>query len=199
MLVYIQNRSLPMTAPISRPIPSLTQALMFAAQKHTDQRRKGARAEPYINHLIDVVDILARHTGGQDATLLLAGALHDTIEDTGTTHEELKRAFDENVADIVQECSDDKSLPKQERKRLQAEHAPHKSPRARMVKIADKISNLKSILLSPPPDWDDSRKLEYFNWSKSVVDGCRGLNAGLEREFDDLHKLGSVKFGPKVA
>ncbi len=176
------------------PVPRLTSALMFAAQKHTDQRRKGDRQEPYINHLIDVVDTLARHTGGADMDLLMAGALHDTIEDTDTTYEELKRAFGENVADIVRECTDDKSLPKQERKRLQAENAPHKSEHARMVKMADKISNLKSILLSPPPDWDDVRKLEYFNWSKSVVDGCRGVNAGLEKEFDDLHKLGTVKF-----
>ncbi|MDP2206098.1 MAG: HD domain-containing protein [Alphaproteobacteria bacterium] len=184
---------------MTAPIPSLTRALMFAAQKHTDQRRKGERAEPYVNHLIDVVDTLARHTDGADVDLLMAGALHDTIEDTETKYEELKREFGENVADIVRECTDDKSLPKAERKRLQAENAPHKSERARMVKIADKTSNLRSILDSPPPDWDNARKLEYFDWSKSVVDGCRGINAGLEREFDDLHKKGTAKFTPKVA
>jgi len=184
---------------MTEPIPSLTRALMFAAQKHTDQRRKGDRAEPYVNHLMDVVDTLARHTGGRDVELLIAGALHDTIEDTETEYEELKREFGENVADIVRECTDDKSLPKQERKRLQAEHAPHKSDRARMVKIADKTSNLRTIFDSPPPDWDDARKLDYFNWSKSVVDGCRGLNAGLEQEFDDLYKKGTSKFAPKAA
>lgn len=195
MLETPEKKEFRMTAPVQ----SLTRALMFAAQKHTDQRRKGARAEPYVNHLIDVVDTLARHTGGADVELLMAGALHDTIEDTGTTYEELKRAFGENVADIVRECTDDKSLPKMERKRLQAENAPHKSERARMVKMADKISNLKSILESPPPDWDDTRKLEYFNWSKSVVDGCRGVNTGLEQEFDDLHKKGLATFKPKAA
>lgn len=184
---------------MTAPIPSLTRALMFAAQKHTDQRRKGERGEPYVNHLIDVVDTLARHTDGTDVDLLMAGALHDTIEDTETKYEELKREFGENVADIVRECTDDKSLPKAERKRLQAENAPHKSERARMVKIADKTSNLRSILDSPPPDWDNARKLEYFTWSKSVVDGCRGINAGLEGEFDDLHKKGVAKFAPKAA
>jgi guanosine-3',5'-bis(diphosphate) 3'-pyrophosphohydrolase len=175
-------------------VPSLTRALMFAAQKHTDQRRKGERAEPYINHLIEVVDLLAQHTGGTNAAVLLAGALHDTVEDTDTTREELVKAFGENVADIVMECTDDKSLPKMERKRLQVENAPHKSDNAKMVKMADKISNLKTILDSPPPDWSETRKLEYFNWAKDVVDGCRGINAGLEKEFDSLHVQGVRKF-----
>lgn len=182
---------------MTKPVPDLTRALMFAAQKHTDQRRKGERAEPYVNHLIDVVDILARHTGGSDVELLMGGVLHDTIEDTATTYEELLQAFGENVADIVRACSDDKSLPKQERKRLQAEQAPHKPVRARMVKVADKISNLRSILASPPPDWSVARKLEYFEWSKTVVDGCRGLNAGLEKEFDTLYRKGISRFAPK--
>lgn len=178
---------------------SLTRAMMFAAQKHADQRRKGEKAEPYVNHLIEVADLLAQHTGGQDMDLVIAGVLHDTIEDTKTTYEELKREFGENIADIVRECTDDKSLPKQERKRLQVEHAPHKSDRARMVKMADKISNLNSILQSPPPDWTESRKLEYFNWAKDVVDGCRGINAGLETTFDRLHKQGLATFAPKSA
>jgi len=177
-------------------VPSLTRALMFAAQKHTDQRRKGDRAEPYVNHLIEVVDLLAQHTGGTNAYVLLAGALHDTVEDTDTTREELVKAFGENVADIVMECTDDKSLPKMERKRLQVENAPHKSDNAKMVKMADKISNLKAILESPPPDWSETRKLEYFNWAKDVVDGCRGVNAGLERTFDKLHAQGVQKFKP---
>lgn len=173
----------------------LSRALLFAAKKHTDQRRKGERAEPYVNHLIEVVDLLATHTDGKDADLLAAGALHDTIEDTGTKYEELKKEFGENVADIVQECTDDKSLPKAERKRLQAENAPHKSDRAKMVKMADKISNLRSILDSPPPDWSLARKQEYFTWAKSVVDGCRGVNEGLEGEFDKTYAKGVQKFG----
>jgi len=181
---------------MTNTVPSLTRALMFAAQKHTDQRRKGERAEPYINHLIEVVDLLAEHTGGTNTDVLLAGALHDTVEDTDTSYSELVKAFGENVADIVLECTDDKSLPKMERKRLQVENAPHKSDNAKMVKMADKISNLKTILDSPPPDWSETRKLEYFNWAKDVVDGCRGVNAGLEREFDKLHVQGVQKFTP---
>jgi guanosine-3',5'-bis(diphosphate) 3'-pyrophosphohydrolase len=181
---------------MTNTVPSLTRALMFAAQKHTDQRRKGERAEPYINHLIEVVDLLAQHTGGTNTDVLLAGALHDTVEDTDTSYSELVKAFGENVADIVLECTDDKSLPKMERKRLQVEHAPHKSDNAKMVKMADKISNLKAILASPPPDWSETRKLEYFNWAKDVVDGCRDVNAGLEQAFDKLHVQGVQKFTP---
>jgi guanosine-3',5'-bis(diphosphate) 3'-pyrophosphohydrolase len=178
---------------------TLTKALLFAAKKHTDQRRKGERAEPYVNHVMEVVDLLARHTDGKNYDLMCAGALHDTIEDTGTKYEELKKEFGENVADIVRECTDDKSLPKAERKRLQAENAAHKSDNAKMVKMADKISNLNSILTSPPPDWDASRKEEYFNWAKKVVDNCRGVNAGLEKEFDDTYKKGVKAFGMKAA
>lgn len=180
---------------MTEPVQKLSKALLFAAKKHTDQRRKGDRAEPYVNHLIEVVDLLAAHTDGKDGDLLAAGALHDTIEDTGTKYEELKKEFGQNVADIVQECTDDKSLPKAERKRLQALNAPHKSDSAKMVKMADKISNLRSILDSPPPDWSMDRKKEYFNWAKSVVDGCRGVNAGLESEFDTTYQRGARKFG----
>jgi guanosine-3',5'-bis(diphosphate) 3'-pyrophosphohydrolase len=180
---------------MSNDVVSLAKAFNFAAQKHIDQRRKGINKEPYINHLTDVADLLATHSGG-DTALVLAGVLHDTIEDTETTYEELKKEFGKTVADTVRECTDDKSLPKAERKRLQAENAKHKSDRARLVKIADKISNLRSTLKSPPADWDDARKLEYFVWSKTVVDNCRGINAGLEREFDRLYKTGVKKFGP---
>jgi guanosine-3',5'-bis(diphosphate) 3'-pyrophosphohydrolase len=175
-------------------IALLTKAFDFSAHKHVDQRRKGENAEPYINHPIEVANLLAEN--GASLNTILGGILHDTIEDTGTTHEELKRAFGENIADIVRECTDDKSLPKAERKRLQAENALHKSDEARQIKIADKISNLRSILTSPPDGWTDKRKQEYFDWAKSVVDNCRGLNKGLEEEFDRTYKRGMAVFKP---
>jgi len=176
---------------------SLTKAMNFAARKHIHQRRKGELQEPYFNHLAEVAAMLAQHTNGADAELVIAGLLHDTIEDTNTTYDELVREFGQNVADIVRECTDDKSLPKPERKRLQAEHAPNKSEKARMIKIADKTSNLRSILESPPKEWSEERKREYFIWAKSVVDGCRGLNKGLEEEFDRLYKRGIAVYQPK--
>jgi len=168
----------------------IARALDFAARKHVDQRRKGEAEEPYINHVAEVASLLAEATGGEDAVLVAAGLLHDTIEDVGVTHAELARAFGLEVADLVQEVTDDKSLPKQERKRLQVEHAPHKSGRARQLKIADKTSNLRAIRNSPPKDWDENRKREYFDWAKQVVDGCRGVNARLEAAFDEAWKAG---------
>jgi len=175
-------------------IVRLTKAMNFAAQKHIHQRRKGESAEPYINHTLEVGHLLSEHTDGKDIDLIIGGILHDTIEDTNTTKEELILEFGQNVADIVSECTDDKTLPKAERKHLQVENAPHKSTRARQIKIADKISNLRSILSSPPPDWSNARKLEYFEWSKKVVDGCRGINTGLEQEYDRLYQIGAAKF-----
>lgn len=167
-------------------------ARVFAKEKHAGQTRKGEKQEPYFVHVAEVAHLLKTH--GADDTTIAAGYLHDTIEDTGTKYEELKTKFGHAVADIVQECSDDKSLPKAERKKLQAEHAAHKSPQAKQVKMADKISNLRSILTSPPADWNDARKLEYFVWSKTVVDNCRGVNGGLEKTFDDTYAKGIAKF-----
>lgn len=159
-------------------------AAHFAAIKHTDQRRKGDRQEPYFNHLSDVALILAEHTHGNDPVLIAAGFLHDTIEDTKTTYEELVGEFGQEIADLVREVTDDKNLPSSERKRLQIVNSPKKSPRAKMIKIADKLSNLKSILHSPPTAWSEERKRAYFDWAAQVVDGCKGINQALENAFD---------------
>jgi len=159
-------------------------AAEFAAKRHVLQRRKGAKGEPYINHLAEVAMLLADATGGSDAALAAAGFLHDTLEDTPTEYEELAAIFGADVAELVAAVTDDKSLPKAERKRLQVEQAPSKSARARLLKMADKISNLRSLATSPPADWDSARALEYVDWAERVVAGCRGLNAHLEQLFD---------------
>src|ERR1700722_6715810 len=156
----------------------------FAARRHIAQKRKGARQEPYFNHLAEVAALLAEATDGSDAALVAAGYLHDTLEDTPTEYEELVSHFGGDVADLVAAVTDDKSLPKAERKRLQIVHAAAAKPRPRLLKIADKISNLRSIAASPPADWDNARALEYVEWVEKVVAGCRGLNAGLEARFD---------------
>lgn len=165
-------------------ILKVAHALDFAARKHAGQRRKGEAKEPYINHLAEVARLVAEATDGTDTDLVVAALLHDSIEDQGVSADELAREFGREVADIVLECTDDKTLEKAERKRLQAETAPHKSDRARMLKIADKTSNLRSILASPPAHWDLERKRAYFEWAAGVVAGCRGLNSRLEQMFD---------------
>jgi (p)ppGpp synthase/HD superfamily hydrolase len=171
-------------------IVAVARALDFAARKHKAQRRKGEAAEPYVNHLAEVARLVAEATEGRDPIAVVAALLHDTIEDTGTSRAELEREFGREVADIVAEVTDDKSLPKMERKRLQEENAPHKSARAKLVKIADKTSNLRSIAHSPPRDWDLKRQRDYFDWAARVVAGCRGTNATLERWFDEAHAAG---------
>ncbi len=162
----------------------------FAARRHAGQRRKGASHEPYINHLLEVAFLLTRATDGNDAVLIMAGLLHDTIEDVGVTREEIECDFGADVADVVMEVTDDKSLPKQERKQLQVVNAPHKSDRAKMLKIADKISNLRAIISSPPSDWPLERRIAYFAWARDVVNGCRGVNAFLDRAFDEAYEIG---------
>jgi (p)ppGpp synthase/HD superfamily hydrolase len=159
-------------------------AAEFAAKRHVNQRRKGAQAEPYINHLTEVAALLAAATSGKDAALVTAGYLHDTLEDTPTEYEELSSIFGDDVATLVGAVTDDKSLPKAERKRLQIEHAAKATPRAKLIKIADKISNLRSLAASPPADWDSGRAFEYVAWAEQVVAGCRGQNADLETLFD---------------
>ncbi len=168
----------------------MTRAVDFAARKHVHQRRKGETAEPYINHLADVARLLAAATDGKDTVLVVAGLLHDTLEDTETGYDELVAEFGAEVAALVAEVTDDTSLPKAERKQHQVTHASGKSARAKMLKLADKTSNLHSILSSPPVDWSQERKREYFGWARDVVGGYRGVNEYLEEEFDRVWRRG---------
>lgn len=187
-------------APMENDIQRLTRAFNFAAQRHIDQRRKDYRAAPYINHPANVADLVTKHTGGNDINLIIAALLHDTVEDVGVTFEELEREFGKDVADLVREVTDDKNLPKAVRKELQIEHAAHATERAKILKLADKVSNLNDLLVMPPRDWDNARVVEYFNWASKVVAGCRGANAGLEKEFDAAYLAGAAKynFAPKA-
>jgi (p)ppGpp synthase/HD superfamily hydrolase len=163
----------------------VSQAYAFAAERHAEQRRKGVRQEPYINHLIEVAALVAAATEGKEPGLIAAAVLHDTLEDTKTTYSELESAFGRDVADLVSEVTDDKTLPKQVRKDLQIEKTPGKSSRAKVIKIADKISNLRSLVKSPPGNWSQERKAIYLAWARNVVDGARGVNAWLEDVFDE--------------
>lgn len=167
---------------------AVLRALGFAARKHRDQRRKDREASPYINHPIDLADILVNEGGVTDGIAIVAAILHDTVEDTATTHEELVAEFGEEIASIVSEVTDDKSLPKAERKELQEKHAPHVSFRAQQVKLADKISNLRDIARSPPVSWDLERRRAYFDWAKRVVDGLRDRHPKLSAVFDEAHE-----------
>jgi guanosine-3',5'-bis(diphosphate) 3'-pyrophosphohydrolase len=166
----------------------LLKALAFAAHKHRDQRRKDAEASPYINHPIALADVLVNEGGVTDFEVLCAALLHDTVEDTATTHEELLDAFGSRIARIVAEVTDDKMLAKSERKRLQIEHAPKLSREAKLVKLADKICNLRDVVVRPPAKWDLARRREYFEWAKRVVDGLRGVHPKLEAAFDAAYE-----------
>ena len=165
-------------------VSAILKALHFAATKHRDQRRKDIEASPYINHPIEVAEILARVGGVTDPIILQGAILHDTVEDTQTTPQVLEEVFGSDVRRVVEEVTDDKSLPKPERKRLQIEHAPHLSERARQIKLADKISNVLGVTQAPPADWPLERRLEYLDWTERVVAGCRGCNSALESFYD---------------
>jgi GTP diphosphokinase / guanosine-3',5'-bis(diphosphate) 3'-diphosphatase len=165
----------------------LLKTLAFAARKHRHQRRKDARGLPYINHPIGLANVLYSEGGVSDIDVLCAAILHDTLEDTSATRGQLSELFGEKICNIVLEVTDDKRLPKHERKRLQIEHAAQLSPEAKLVKLADKICNLRDVLASPPVGWSRSRKREYFEWAKQVVDGLRGSNSALEIVFDEVY------------
>ena len=173
----------------------LAQAADYAARQHVAQRRKGERGEPYINHLTEVAALLAEATDGDDVVLLMGGLLHDTLEDTDATYEDLQERFGPEVAALVAEVTDDKSLPKEERKRLQITKTPAKSRRAKLLKLADKTSNLRSLVQSPPAGWSRQRLADYVVWAHDVVRSCRGLNARLEAAFDAAHQEASRQFG----
>jgi (p)ppGpp synthase/HD superfamily hydrolase len=184
-----------MSTELAPDLVLLARAADYAARQHIAQRRKGARAEPYVNHLIEVAALLAEATDGSDVVLLMGGLLHDTLEDTDATYDDLVERFGPEVASLVAEVTDDKSLPKEERKRLQITKTPAKSRRAKLLKIADKTSNLRGLVASPPVGWTEARLRDYVVWANDVVQSCRGLNPRLEAAFDEAHAKASRHFG----
>ena len=169
----------------------LLKAIRFSADKHSNQRRKDGAKSPYINHPIEVVQLLWEVGGVRDVNVLLAAILHDTIEDTATRPEEIRDRFGQEVLSLVLEVSDDKNLPKQERKRLQILTAPRKSYGAKLIKLADKSCNVRNLVSTPPKDWSLERRQEYLLWTEKVVAGLRGTNTALEEYYD--HELASGK------
>lgn len=161
-------------------LSDLARAYHFAAVRHLGQQRKGKAGEPYINHLTEVADLVAGATAGDDVELIMAAVLHDVLEDTQTSYEELVEAFGPRVAAMVAEVSDDKTLPRAERKRLQIVHAAQLSHGAKIIKLADKTANLRSLRKSPPADWDAARIADYRVWALAVAEGCHGANPALE-------------------
>ena len=168
---------------------SLPKAYYFAAKKHRQQRRKNEDADPYINHPIEVV-VLLDEAGVTDERVRIAGVLHDTVEDTDTTYEELVENFEVEIAAIVMECTDNKALPKAERKKLQIQNAKKKSIRAKLVKLADKLSNLSNLHRDPPKAWSKEVIYGYFAWAYAVCREMKGTNDYLEGKlwviFDEV-------------
>jgi guanosine-3',5'-bis(diphosphate) 3'-pyrophosphohydrolase len=163
----------------------VSEAAELAARRHSGQQRKGRGDEPYLNHLAEVANLLSVASQGEDAELVAAGWLHDTIEDTETTHDELAQRFGLRVAGLVEECTDDMSLPKSERRRRQVVDAPHKSDGAKLIKIADKISNVRARIFPHPSPEQRDELADYVAWAEQVVAGCRGGNATLDALFDE--------------
>ena len=166
------------------PMLTLVRAYHFAALRHVEQRRKGDAAEPYINHLTEVAELVARATEAADPQIIVAAVLHDTVEDTEATFADLEAQFGARVAGLVREVTDDKSLTKETRKALQIEHAAHASRAAQIIKLADKTSNVRSMAASPPKGWSDERRLAYVDWAARVVDACRPAAPWLAEQFD---------------
>ncbi len=170
---------------MSKSIVVLLRAAAFAAEKHRNQRRKDHARTPYINHPLAVARVLAEEGGVKDPAVLAAAILHDTLEDTETTRSELRREFGIRIASLVEEVTDDKSLPKQRRKQLQIEHAPKKSRGAALIKVADKICNLRELKQSPPKSWSPERRRKYREWSSEVVKALAIGKHPLRRVFSE--------------
>jgi guanosine-3',5'-bis(diphosphate) 3'-pyrophosphohydrolase len=180
------------------PTTGLLAAMEFASRKHSAQRRKGEDAAPYINHPIAVTYLLAETGGITDLVTLVAAVLHDTIEDTATTRGELDERFGTTVREVVEEVTDDKTLDEAVRKALQIEHAPSLSRRAKAIKLADKIDNVRDVTEHPPRTWSLVRRVQYLDWTEKVVAGCRGTNDPLERLYDDVLRKGRLALGGAV-
>ena len=168
----------------------ILKAAHFAAEKHRDQRRKDKHASPYIIHPISVALAITQIGGVDDPEILAAALLHDTLEDTETTPEELEAEFGKKVCEYVLDVTDDKTLPKDERKRRQIEHAKKISKGAALIKLGDKISNVTDVINSPPEDWDINRRKEYLDWAEKVIENCPKVNDRMENKFKEIIKQG---------
>lgn len=180
-------RELPRTDPGTTDL--VLRAVAFAAHKHRDQRRKDKEASPYINHPIELAHVLWDEGEVRDPLVIAAALLHDTLEDTETSWQELRGEFGEAIADIVLEVTDTQWIRKEVRKRLQVARARHSSEQARLVKLADKICNVRDLGTRAPEGWSLERKRQYFDWAREVVDRLRGTHAELERRFDEVYAL----------
>jgi (p)ppGpp synthase/HD superfamily hydrolase len=169
-----------------------------AVRWHVHQRRKGAAKEPYINHLLEVASLVAEATQGENPNLVIAALLHDAIEDCEVPKKLIEQTFGADVADLVAEVTDDKTLEKSERKKRQVESAHKKSKGAKILKLADKTSNLRALALSPAPDWSVRRKIEYIEWARNVVEGLRGVNVVLEKQFDEAARAADNSLVPSL-
>jgi len=169
---------------MTEPWVTVLKAASTAAQWHTNQRRKGAAQEPYINHLLEVAQLVAEATEGHDPNLVIAALLHDAIEDCEISRDQISEMFGEDVTTLVVAVTDDKNLKKEVRKQLQVEVAPHQPRRTKLLKLADKTSNLRALAVSPPANWSHERKLDYLAWARAVAHGLRGVNPWLEARFD---------------
>jgi len=178
-------------------IKTIVSAANFAAIKHKDQRRKDPEGTPYINHPLGVANILT-NAGVTDTDVIVGAILHDTVEDTDTTLDEIEAEFGASVRRIVDQVSDDKNLAKEERKRLQIVHAPHKTPQAKLVKLADKLYNLRDLERATPQGWSPERKQEYFVWAAKVVLGLRGSNKIIEDQLDEVLIRNGVENPSKI-
>lgn len=196
-LLLTANRS-PLTEVMNSDFQRLVTAAHYAARQHGTQKRKGANEEPYIVHPLEVARLLSAIGGVHDPEVLIAAILHDTVEDTDASESDIEEMFGERVCSIVMEVTDDKSLPKAERKKLQEEHAPHLSHEAKQLKMCDKISNIADILENPPSDWPLERKIEYVDWGERVFAGLRGANERLERHFDELVERARRELGTEL-
>lgn len=155
---------------MSKELCMVLRAAFFAGEKHKDQRRKDANQTPYINHPLEVAFILMEEGGVTDAATLAAALLHDTIEDTNTTREELALIFGREISDLVVELTDLKTTAPEIKKQSELEHAKHLTPKAKLVKLADKTANIRDLVTMPPADWDLRRKKDYFDFAHEIAE-----------------------------
>lgn len=167
----------------------LSKAIVFAAQCHSGQYRKDGKT-PYINHPLEVMNLVVTHVENPGTEMLIAAVLHDVVEDTNVTGSEIKHMFGAHVARLVAELTDDKTLTKEERKRVQLSEVHDLSDEGKLLRLCDKICNVYDILYAPPGDWDMKRRMDYLIWAKAVVDKIRGTHKVLEVRFDELFAAG---------
>jgi len=161
-------------------------AAIFATEKHKSQVRSNEKKTPYIIHPIEVADLVMKIGHVYDKDVLITALLHDVMDDTQTTYEQITSLYGTKVSSYLEEMTSKQGLSLKEQKKQQIMQAFRQNPSVAIIKLSDKLSNLKTLATSPPPSWSRDRIDQYFQWAQTVIENLPESNQLLKKAVKNV-------------